>query len=496
MALILISCGRNREPDDTGTNHAYGAGPRPGDTGDANPVALPDLASAFDRDLFNGETLTISVSSNFAHMYALASAYMRQNPGVIVEVIDNTVQLEEGTVPVLMCFLTIDRYDPHNARNLADWLPIMNASPYFNEEEYFMNVFHAAAVDGRLYAFPTRFSYRMVVANSTIPGLVSLLGTYNDMYGGVTISQQMEMMRLLGSELSHMYLDSYFDVFVGIWDYLYNFIDIETRRVDFYNYRFKDFITNARELTCPDTIYGQMRISNRTTHAQDLELRERYFFQHIGDSMFQYFVNFGEDFHGNYFAFEAPTPIDHSDVLIDFAPIFPAHDDPPQHDIVAPALIVSSHGELLITIYDSFVLNANANTVQQALALDFMEFATSAVGNMMAGEGLNPPRNVHLIPVNRELYARVIWDALFNVLGNRDGVVWQWLASHGQIWINQLNDIAAHLLTIGDMPMISTQMPHAITNIIFEELEAFHNGSVSAEETARNLQNRISFVLH
>jgi len=531
MTLSLISCGRNSEHDDTGTNHAEGAGPRPGDAGDANPAGLLDLASAFDRDLFYGETLTISVSTDSSHMQALADAYMQHNPGVIVEVIPNYIayiydeifdgtytyvhrnyalsletanevrwyvnnRLENGTAPILICSRIIDHHNPRSVRYLADWFPIMSASPYFDEDEYFFNVFHAVAIDGRLYTFPTRFSYRMVVANSTVPGLVPLLGTHNDMYGGVTISQQMEMMRHLWSAGNQMYLDSYFDVFVGIWDYLYNFINMDIRHVDFNNQRFIDFITNALEITCPNTIYGQRRVSNRTTHARDVELRERYFFQHIGDTVFQYFVDFGEDFHGNYFAFMAPTPIIYShDEIFDFSSVLTIadRDAQPQHNIVAPAPIVSSRGELIITTYDSFVLNAHATAVQQALALDFMEFITSFASHTAITRLIQPP--IQLMPINRDLFARIVGFAILDATSNI--ALASWTNYHGPVWAAQLNDIGIHLYTtIGEMPMITTQMPPEVTSIIFEELEAFHIGSVPAEETARNLQNRVSAALH
>jgi len=51
-------------------------------------------------------------------------------------------------------------------------------------------------------------------------------------------------------------------------------------------------------------------------------------------------------------------------------------------------------------------------------------------------------------------------------------------------------------MALGDMPMASTRtLPFAIENIIDEALELFHNGLVSAEQTAADLQNRITLVL-
>jgi len=80
-----------------------------------------------------------------------------------------------GEVPDLFMADFLDYKDPSIARMLADWLPIMTAHPDFDEGDYFMNVLQTTMVEDQLIVFPTHFSFGMLAANTSVPGLVEAM---------------------------------------------------------------------------------------------------------------------------------------------------------------------------------------------------------------------------------------------------------------------------------------------------------------------------------
>jgi len=483
IALSLSACGRNNDqPEADSSTQAEIAGPRPGDAVDTttNDTLISDLIApapvlTFDRDQFAGETLTIYTLQGQRYIANLVQQYMAENPDVTVTftqlrnieyaMLHTRTQLAAGTAPILMDSRFVDFYNPRYARYLADWYPIMNVSPYFNEDDFFMNVFHAVAVNGRFLAYPLSFSYRTVTANSAITGLVENLEWYRDRHGGVTISQLIEMMNVRHIPGSDMFLARHFDVSVGVWDYLHNFFNLGTHHVDFDNQHFIDFINNSRELTSPDRVFGLDRLNLRTTIMLDASMSERYFFQFHDQNMLQYFVDFGENTFGEAFMFTAPTPI------------------------------ISEQGELITDILSAYVLNAQATPVQQAIALDFMLFIRSWSTISTVADGDIEIVFPRMMPVFRGIHNGLVSHYIDSNLFNRFGQWRNWIEVRGELYPEERNDIITRLTAFGDMPMISAQVPYEIRSIIFDELEGFHRAFASAEDIAQNLQNRITVAL-
>jgi len=410
---------------------------------------------------FDGETLTIATARAgwwLGYMQRMAQVFMWHYPGVTVEVIDFDgdrvrgleqigVQLMSGTAPVLIDNAFVDHHNPSNVRFLADWFPFINADPYFNNEYYFMNVFHASAINGRAYVFPHEFRYRLVTANSTIPGLANALAEYD----GVTITQIMELRHHFPTE-TPLYFGYDFDVAIGVmWDYLHSFLDMETGWVDFNNQRFIDFINYLREITSPETIFGQRGFGFIAVSPEEESVwSQRYYFQYINPFIYQYFLDFQEDL-----LFTGVTPI------------------------------VDNQGRVIINVW-GHALNAQATPIQQALAFRFMLFLNSVEAHNAAG--MWPP----WVPVNRELLHLTIER---NFLHEIETMVrtfgWRLDGTRSEA----IETIFARRSAIEDMPMTTIQVPNAIINIIFEALRDFHYGLISAEQTAQDLQNRITLVM-
>jgi len=469
----LVGCGQNNEPQGGGPPAPEGTGPRPGDATDIGTGDVIVTMPEYDREQFYGQTIKIFSLQGHQHINSLIRMYMDENPDVMVmyslfpSIAEGmwytTTYLAAGTAPTIMYSQFIDYYNPNYARYLADWFPVMEASPYFDEDSFFMNVFHGAAVNSRLYAFPLSFSYRMVTANSLIPGLIESLDWYKGRYGGVTIPQLMEMMHVRHIPGSDMYFARYFDVSVGVWDYIHSFFDMDTRYVGFNSQSFIDLISNMQEITTSGRIFDWSRTSTHTAFAVDSVMSERYFFQFICHHILQYFVDFGETASGDAFMFTAPTPI------------------------------LNNQGELNIDLINAYVLNAQATTVEQAIALDFMLFIRQFwIGTGIDFRNLQIPR---MLPVDRDMHYGMVTSNINNTLFNEDGHWGRWVAERGELSPEEREDIISQLVAIGGMPMTSTQVPHEIKDIIFYELREFHNGFVSAEDVAHNLYSRITSEL-
>jgi len=423
---------------------------------DVSHIANPD------RTLFYGETLTIATvfgGQEPSPYQSLAKQYMAANPGVTIEVINLRpytsdadrfankrdeigVQLMAGSAPVLIDGAFVDHRDPRSAHFFVDWFSIMDADPSFNEDDWFMNVFHASAVNDRLLAFPLLFHREMVTANSTIPDLPEALAVQDS----ITLSELMELHRKVSTDTSFLFAP-YFGASRVVTLYLDSFLDMDTGLVDFNNEQFIDLIAYAREIT------GQNMTDERYWIDPELEVywSENYFFYISDFSMYQ----------------DLPH--------LETGPLFTE---------LTP--LVNERGELLVdTSWSTYVLSANATPVEQALAWDFIQFV------------MNPDNRdtlVHMQPTNRHLFhhGAVLW--LRHTIGTtREDFGWQLLTDTID---ESVEDVKIRMEALGDMPMANTRtLPFAIENIIDEALELFHNGLVSAEQTAADLQNRVTLAL-
>jgi len=390
----------------------------------------------------------------------MGQSFMWRNPGITVEIIDfdgdpergqvqTNIQLMSGAAPVLIDSYFMDHLNPNLAGFFVDWFPFMDVDPYFNQDDFFMNVLHGAAVNGRLYTFPYRFNYFIVTANRTIPGLAEAMEGYDR----ISFSQMMKLHHQFPTQ-TPMLLERDFDVIWGLmWGYIHSFIDIETRRVDFNNQNFVDFINMSRELTSPNTVLGERSWPLQeifVTLEEESVWSQRYFFQKHESWMFQYFVDFQGD---SLFAGAMP--------------------------------LVDSYGKMYIDVY-GFLLNAQATPIQQALAWEFVHFistleANNSTNSWPAWTQVNKEMHNALT----ERYFRVSVDSIAMQTGRR------FTGTRAQA----LESTEAQLIAIRELPMTTIRIPRLIENIIREALKDFHFGLVTAEQTAQDLQNRITLVM-
>jgi len=495
IALSFAACGRRDESYDTGT-HAYDEpGPRPGETtaGDASIhdtyQTMPELL--IDRSAFYGETLTIFVLNRHNNdIAAIADEYMRQNPGVTIDIIAFGNNLERArqetiialgdialpaeappaTPPVLIESALVNPSDTHH---FVNWTPFIDATPSFNDYNFFMNAINAMTVDGYLYEFPLRFMFNIVATSNSIPGLTQAMEMYE---GGITMYRLLELARSFNHsgyhpdpERSHqlMYLMHNFDVGQG-FTYLHDSFDTEAGIANFNNQRFTSFLDNARQLTYPEKVFGEdIALSIGALNPSITFFMWRYFFINIATcnnrGILHWTTNLRDRFTG-------ATPI------------------------------ISNQGELIITPSATYVLSTHATQVQQDLAWDFMQFMASEEGARAAYRSLRSRiagssgwvagmyrELLPLIPTNREaarFTVRADWPATglnCNLTFMLTGTTYSDIAI--PIMEYWLDDVA-------DTPMVLAQAMSDAVNLLLYD---FHNGAISAVETAMLIQDLTEF---
>jgi len=470
LSFAMVGCSDSAK-NDLGIGGSSGTGGSA--IGNAsNNTAPPDVSHMVepDRSLFAGETLTIVLYE--AHRISqTALKYMDANPGVtikLIELLDHTIleydkrqaaidkQLEElrvqfmaGYGPVLLLDV-FDYSDPRMTPYMTDWFPVMNADPGFNEDDWLMNVFNSVADNGKLYGFPVSFNYELVTVNSLIPGLRERISGRNS----ITNREMLELYQEFAGDTDLLF-DREFDASRVLFYDLNKFIDVEANRVDINNEEFIDLIKKYKELTSPDSAWfgpGLPRIIITPPIEQRYNVRYLYTIVHSYTS--QYFLDFT------------------------IGPLF-----------LERVPIVNERGNLLINTYNNYALNANATSVEQALAWDFIKFMSDPenfTGLQIMPNSAMPTNKAHL---RAEFEQNSMWtiDQLIPYHWELDGT-YEEVIERG----------LALQEAFSDMPMERfpyLNVPRSVSELIFEALMLFNDGVVSAEQTAADLQNQVELLL-
>jgi len=407
-----------------------------------------------DQPDFSGEILTISTVWDYQAIEHFAQLYMDANHGVIVEVnhfhnsvagYENTVssQLMAGTADVLMCATGLDHHNPNVAQLLADWWPIMQADPNFNEDDYFVNAFHAAKTSGRLLAYPFSFSYWLVAANNTVPGLADAFAQHDY----ITTADLLRLHGQFASD-SAMLVHENFDAFTAVFENLDAFLDFEGRIANFNNPQFIEIISSANRLAYPVGGFGSQVSRGMYEEITMLDHSQMFLFEDFVPGTFQFFMTYEQ---------EMP--------FVNFRPL------------------ANANGELVMDFYDSFVLNAAASDIQKALAWDFMTFIQNPENRASA-----PLQSVY-----RPMLHKSVHENMYSFVGQAN-IVNRWRPAESlEASLQEYHD---HLVRLGEMPMTNGRaVTQTIMDILAEVMQDFNTGLLTAEQTAELLQNRISIVL-
>ena len=409
------------------------------------------------------QTLTISYLWDY-NITELVDMYMQANPGVTI--IANRFEdddiwlygsemkawLMDGTADDLLFNFHIDHWNSETNQYLADWFPIMQADPDFNEDDFYMNVFEATSIGGQLFSLPLAFTYDMIAANNNIPGLADTFSLHNT----VTVDDLLRIYREIQSETPKFLLDNH-DALLAVYWSIDKFLDIENGTANFDSPEFIELITEARNITNPE---------------KDFMIFTRYAEYDI-EAMTQdnYFMNF----------FPAALQF-----------MIPYEDELPFSGHVP---VTNHRGELLIYTNDyvSFVLNDSSSSETQALAWNFMKFMQDP-----ANFETNPNIFPFMVPVYRPLLQFLLelrvgfqfdpYHEMFNLLDRQSTLSTEKAVDHVFEILDQINQ----------MPMSNLYIYYStieVATILHDYLTQFHEGQLTAEQTASELQSQISLAL-
>ena len=420
-----------------------------------------------ERGRFYGQTLTVTSVFNFHNIREFARAYMEANPGVSIEVNHFqtepgvagmteaferaqavvATQLMAGTADTLITSLTVDLYNPEVTQRFADWWPIINADPNFNPDHFNINALNAFTQDGRLYTYPLYVSYILKSVNNTIPGLPQAFAVLDF----VTAQDLHNLHNQFSGE--HMTVHQNHDVVNAVVLNLNEFLDLENGVVNFNNPRFVDFIEEARDATrlvAGGRPLGASTGANAFTDIQEYENSLLYSFMSHTQSVRQYIMTFEQDL-----LFGQARPL------------------------------TNERGEILAIHGTDFALNAAASPIEQELAWDFLRFMQNPAnlqGAWMTGvpvylPGMRARLNGDVVEWRNTFSTQFGW----NTVGTADDAV---------------EEVYAFLNMLVAMPHTDSHgIPAAVYDILFEVLEQFHDGLISAQSAAELLQNRMSIVM-
>jgi ABC-type glycerol-3-phosphate transport system substrate-binding protein len=142
--------------------------------------------------------------------------------------------------------------------------------------------------------------------------------------------------------------------------------------------------------------------------------------------------------------------------------------------------VTAGQGRLSMDIQKNFVMNANAP--DKALAWEFLKFLTSMAANT----------DVYIpgLPVKRDVYDRYLTDELNSAIEQmtKDAAISP-AGDPGDAVLNAKKILDSYT----NMPMIYQYTPYS--DIIFSNLKLFYDGTLTAEQAAAELQNKITIAL-
>ena len=427
-----------------------------------------------NRELLYGTTITIAYAPVFIGRGAehfgipgLAAAYMIANPGITIEVRNFanaqrmreivSVELMAGQSDTLIDSRALDWGHMGTSRFFVNWFDIMSVDLDFNEDDWFMNVFNAFANDDGLFVFPKDFYFEVLMANGRAGGLAEAVDGYDFL-------SPADLHRLHAQFACYRYAHL-FPHHSTFWAVMYNlpyFLDIPNGFVGFQSDSFIDFISHARGIS--DLAIGQMPLAPYGVELITIHDRP----------------DFGYLFWRN----SSPQNLQ---------PFFDYEYDRSQ--LGSYALLTNANNELIINNFaPAFALSQGATAAQMAVAWDFIQFMQNPenVTNSIFWNS-----HIHSQPIHRPLFYRQIdifvpeqISRIGNFLRMPIDMSMENPRNH------YITSISATLKSIADLPMRHIEStPRAISIIIQEVLEQFHDGLIDARQAAEYLQNRITIVL-
>ena len=331
----------------------------------------------------------------------------------------------------------------------TDLLPLMEQDPSFNKEDYYFNVFEGMFDNGKLFYFPTYFYYSFVGVNNRVS---EELTTRFQQYNQITYREVLDLYNHIEDKGGRS-LNGCMDAFRVMIDNFNSFVDLEKRECYFDTPEFIALITDAKNATEPGKAEkGELGYNPIFSYVPKWQIEEyalKYTFLSVLSNGYQFLLPYREQ-----------------EVFTHFVPL------------------VNEEGKVLMLPSKYFCINAASENKE--IAWEFIKFLTTPEAN----EG----SIVRNFPVNkgffRSFIAEKMREDISSLIGN-DGFA---IDTDGIGGNDRLVEKTLDLLDqYNAMPMEYQRFIDS--DVFMETMTAFHSGTVTAEQAASELQNKISILL-
>lgn len=447
LLLVLSGCGKSKVPDNSGE-------PDRVDTSVDTVEEVQESTEAAAEVAEGKKTLKMSICWDFYYVEEAAEKFKVLHPEFDISVTKYSNDYEKYTAQVSTALMAgtaddfldgfgIDYKDSATVKLLADFYPIMEADPEFNEDDYFVNVFRALEYQGGLYTFPTSFSYNMVAVNNQVEDVLKKEFAQHEYISAF------DLIDIYKTSGAGYYMHDSFDALTVLNDTYKSFIDEEKKTCDFNNPRFAGLINDAKAATEPDKMLGYTYGSNVYPPEEEATRSKKYLYQQFSADVFQYFLEFNEE--------------------LKFGESRPYTDE---------------KGNLQISPLKNFSISAKSENKE--LAWEFIKFMATEQDSGENGYVFIPS-----IPVNKGLFEfkyRSEVPGWINTFENEYG--WSIKGDTQE----QIEKLIAKMHELNNMPMSCSNFS-AFYSVVSDTMESFNNGSLTAEQTASEIQNKVYLVL-
>jgi hypothetical protein len=336
---------------------------------------------------------------------------------------------------------------------LTDIYTLMRDDYRFTHDDWFTNAFRATEYRGGLYVFPLSFSYEIIGVNSTTSD--ELVESFRQ-FDMISHRQLLDLYIEFSDATSH-FVSPVIDAANVIIHDFGRIIDFEANTANFSTDEFVRLISDARDASNPQRVEAGLvgnwgSLLTASNWANQIELSYNYMFSNFLMNI-QYEVFFP---HKDY------------EIFTHFIPL------------------ATCDGEIIITSARQFAINSASENKE--LAWEFLNF--------LATDEILTKNEMSLgIPINRRMFDAHAVTFLTNYVENQRGLP-------GFVDVSaDTSDIVERIIEHGnryvEKPMHNYNIFRdvCIIEMIIESMTAFHQGILTAEMVAEDLQNRVSLYL-
>jgi len=337
-----------------------------------------------------------------------------------------------------------------------DMAAYMDSDPGFNKEDYWYGIFNAARYKGGQYIFPVSFLYPFLAYDASLfnDEEKSLLAKSNTH----TFEQLFEIAKPAFERNNGIYMFGmtgniqYSSIYYRAIETNYSvFVDLANRKAHFDDGRFEAFLSSIKEYADA----GYLKASVPENEA-DINTNERFFYKHL--SMSSALLHY---FDKDYYAYDPGMGNTSNDVVA--------------------GMFADSNGN--VNVYPGATYCINENSANKRMAWEFMK--------LLASEQMQSELELWLPPVNIKAFEKI---AKWDMSGNH----YERTQAEPEIPEGKQEAYDSYMACVEELTSLVNAClirDGIIDEMILEEVTLFFEGTKSAADVAKAIQNKANLYL-